>query len=412
MVGKSEDVNPKLEIEPDQLPERVAALPGVAELRRAGGEAPVYLVGGAVRDVLLGSERADLDVVVEGEIGPLARALGGELTEHERFETASVLLGDLEIDIARARTESYGHPGALPQVSPATLAEDLRRRDFTVNSMAVAVSGEGGLIDPTGGLDDLRAGALRALHERSFSDDPTRALRGARYAARLGLALEPGTERQLRTADLGTVSQDRVTAELAQIAYEPAPSDALGLVAEWGLLDLGTGPRLAAAIERLVSARRPWAEFADQATAVLLAVAPGDHPARLRARAAKLAHHATPGSPAEVQVLAHDHVPEVLAMARAAGAAWLDDYVERLRHVELEIDGYDLMAEGVPEGAPVGIGLNAALAAKLDGGSTRTRRRAPDRAGGNSDEPSRIRAGPHDRVATRRPRTRSGRRRR
>jgi tRNA nucleotidyltransferase (CCA-adding enzyme) len=339
----------------------------VPELRRASERAPVYLVGGAVRDMLLGSVRADLDVVVEGEVGPLAEALGGELTEHERFETASVTLGEIEIDIARARTETYERPGALPEVHPAAIDADLGRRDFTVNAMAIAIDGKGGLIDPLGGVADLRAGALRVLHERSFADDPTRALRAARYAARLGFSLEPGTEKLLRDADLGTVSADRVVAELALTATEAVPSQALELIAEWGLMDLGSGPRLAAAIERLFAQHPPWDEFADRGTAILLAVAPGEHSARLRARAAKLAHHAAPGSPAEIQVLAHDHVPEVLAMARAAGAGWLDDYVERLRHVELEIDGYDLMAEGVPEGAAVGTGLNAALAAKLDG---------------------------------------------
>ena len=356
-----------IEIDPSTLPERLDALPGVERLRRAAGDSTIYLVGGAVRDMLLGAERADLDVVVEGEVGPLADALGGEMVEHERFGTVNVVVGDLEIDIAGARAEEYEHPGALPEVRPATIAEDLERRDFTVNAMALALDGESELIDPRGGVEDLRAGVLRVLHDRSFSDDPTRALRAARYAARLGLALEPGTERILREADLEAVSSDRVAAELAHIAGEPKPSAALALVDEWGLIDLGKGPKLAAAIEHLYDARPGWAEFADRGVAILLAVAQGDHPARLRGRAGKVAHHAVPGSPAEIQVLAHDHVPEVLAMARAAGASWLDLYVDSLRHVELEIDGYDLIAAGAPEGPAVGIGLNAALASKLDG---------------------------------------------
>ncbi len=208
---------------------------------------------------------------------------------------------------------------------------------------------------------------LRVLHDLSFADDPTRALRAARYAARLEMELDPGTERLLRLADLGTVSGDRVLAELARIAAEQSPSAALKLIGEWGLLDLGSGPRLAAALERLFASSAEWREFANRDTAILLAVAPGEHPQRLRQRAAKLAHHAEPGSPAEVQVLAHDHIPEVLAIARAAGADWLDDYAARLRHVELEISGYDLVEAGVPEGPAIGRGLNAALAAKLDG---------------------------------------------
>ena len=366
MVGESRIVPGSPEIDPSKLPERLQALPGVNELR-ANAPAQVYLVGGAVRDLLLGMDRADLDVVVEDDIAPLAEAMGGELAEHERFGTAKVDLGDLVLDIARARSETYPQPGALPTVTPATLVDDLARRDFSINAMALPLSDEPTLIDPHDGLDDLRAGRLRVLHEKSFIDDPTRALRAARYMARLGLELEPETDVWLRAADLSTVSDDRVLAELAKIAGEERPSAALQLVSDWGLLDIASGPRLAAALERLFESDPEWGEFADRDTAILLGVAPGDHPARLRHRAAKIAHHDRPGSPAEIQVLARDHVPEVLAVARAAGADWLDEYVSRLRHVELEISGDDLIDAGVPEGPAVGRGLNAALAGRLDG---------------------------------------------
>ena len=266
-------------------------------LREACEGMPAYLVGGAVRDLLLGETRADLDVAVEGDVRALADALGGEIIVHERFETAAITVDGHEIDIARARAETYERPGALPTVSPASIAEDLARRDFTVNAMAVPLAGEAKLIDPHGGADDLAAGVLRVLHDLSFEDDPTRALRAARYAARLGLKPDPGTERLLRLADLGTVSDDRVLAELARIAAEEHPSEALKLIVEWGVLDLGSGPRLAAALERLFSSSAEWREFANRDTAILLAVAPGEHPQRLRQRAAKLAHHAKPGSP-------------------------------------------------------------------------------------------------------------------
>jgi hypothetical protein len=251
-------------------------------------------------------------------------------------------------------------------VAPATIEEDLGRRDFTVNAMALPLAG-GDLVDPHGGVADLGAGLLRILHPGSFVDDPTRALRAARYASRLGMELEPETERALRAADLGLVSEDRVVAELGRTAVEEHPSEALALIAEWGLLDLGKGPRLVAAIERLFAADPEWAEFANRYTTILLAVAPAEHAVRLRQRAAKLAHHSVPASPAEIHVLAHDHAPEVLAMARAAGAGWLDDYADRLRHVDLEITGYDLIEAGVPEGPGIGLGLNAALKGKLDG---------------------------------------------
>ena len=343
------------------------ANPDLRAVRKAADGLAVYVVGGAVRDLLTGEERADLDLVVEGDVRPLAERLGGELLEHERFRTASVSLDSGVVDIAQARAESYPQPGALPEVRPATITEDLARRDFTINAMAVPLAEDGELLDPHGGIDDLRAGLVRIIHGRSFIDDPTRGLRAARYVARLGFELETATEARLAEADPSTVSEDRVTAELARIAAEKRPSAALELIASWRLLELGPGPRLAAALERLFEDEPEWAAYADRETAILLAVAPGEHPARLRGRAAKLARHDTPGSPAEVQVLAHDHVPAVLAIARAAGADWLDDYVARLRHVDLEISGYDLIEAGVREGPAIGRGLNAALAAKLEG---------------------------------------------
>jgi tRNA nucleotidyltransferase (CCA-adding enzyme) len=363
------------EIDPHRVPAELAGNPEFERVRSAAEGLPVYVVGGVVRDLLIGEPRSDLDLVVEGEIGPLADALGGEVTEHERFGTATVELEDGEIDIAQARAETYPEPGALPEVTPATIAEDLARRDFSINAMAVPISGDGELLDPHGGVDDLGAGIVRVLHDRSFVDDPTRALRAARYAARLGFELDPETEALLRETDLTTISSDRLVDELGRIAMEEKPSAALQLVADWGLIRLGSRPRLAAALENLFASDPEWDRFADRATTILLMVAPGEHPAALRKRAAGLKKRDEPGSPAEIQVLARDHAPEVLAMARAAGARWLDDYVHRLRHVELEIDGYDLIEEGVPEGPEVGRALNAALAAKLDGN-----------AGGREDE--------------------------
>src|SRR4051794_7438973 len=149
---------------------------------RAAASEPVYLVGGAVRDLLLGRGRADIDLVVEGDAAALAAQLGADVVSHERFATAKVGLAGHEIDIAAARSETYPDPGALPVVEPAAGIEaDLARRDFTINAMAVPLREEPWLIDPYGGGADLEAGLLRVLHERSFADDPTRALRAARY---------------------------------------------------------------------------------------------------------------------------------------------------------------------------------------------------------------------------------------
>ena len=134
---------------------RVAALPGMDRLLPAlDGLPPTHLVGGAVRDLIVGHDSVDLDLTVEGDgvavARELARRLGGEASEHERFGTATVRAGDLAVDLATARRESYAHPGALPEVEPASLEEDLARRDFSVNAMAVGLSepGRGELSDP------------------------------------------------------------------------------------------------------------------------------------------------------------------------------------------------------------------------------------------------------------------------
>src|SRR3954452_1104331 len=258
-------------IEPERAVERVRALPALERVREAAGDVPVYLVGGAVRDLLLGRERTDLDVVLEGDAAALGRRLGGEVRAHERFATAMVALDGLVLDLATARSETYPRPGALPEVRPATLAEDLARRDFTVNAMAVPLTDEAELIDPHGGARDLERGLLRVLHERSFVDDPTRALRAARYAARYGFDLEPDTERLLREADLETVSRDRVEAELRKLAAEPRARQGFALLDEWGLVSVDAEALdLIDRIGELLEAG-PWQGFAPREQAVLAA---------------------------------------------------------------------------------------------------------------------------------------------
>jgi tRNA nucleotidyltransferase (CCA-adding enzyme) len=346
--------------DPARLVEGLAALPALERVREASSGLAAYLVGGAVRDLLLGRSSTNIDLVVEGDAGEVASRLGGEPVTHERFETATARVDGVEIDLATARTETYAHPGALPEVRPATLAEDLARRDFTINAMAVQLSGAPELIDPHGGLADLGRGMLRALHERSFVDDPTRALRGARYAARLGFRLEDETERLARAADLGTVSGDRVEAELRKLAAEADPRPGFELLDEWGLVTLPEGAgELIAAVSELLSAPS-WSEVCERPDAVL-AVAQG----RV-GDAAELAA-ARPERPSEAVEAARGRSGVELAAARAMGAEWLDRYVGEWRDVELEITGEDLLATGVLEGPSVGRGLRAALARKLDG---------------------------------------------
>ncbi len=350
------------EIDTQGLEARISSLPGFERVREAasasGSEA--YLVGGAVRDALLGAARADLDLVVGGDPGPLVEALGDTARTHDRFGTATVLTPEGPIDVATARTETYAHPGALPEVRAAGIGEDLARRDFTVNALAVPIAGAFELIDPTGGLGDLRAGVLRLLHAGSITDDPTRALRAARYAARLGLAPAPHSLELIEAADFSTVSGDRVDAELAKLASEDEPRRGFELLDRWGLIELapGAGDRLDAVVDLLGSPR--WREEVPRAEAVRAALVGPSAVVDGLLRAA-------PASPSAAVDLARGAAPAELVLARALGAEWLDRYLGEWRGVRLEIGGEDLLAAGVPQGPAVGRGLAAALRAKLDG---------------------------------------------
>jgi tRNA nucleotidyltransferase (CCA-adding enzyme) len=349
----------------DELAEALAAAyPELAEVAAAAPD-PTYLVGGAVRDLLLGRGRADIDLVVEGDPEALIGALGAETVEaHSRFGTFKAALPEAfgreeVLDIAAARRESYARPGALPLVElGAPIRTDLARRDFTVNAMAVDLAEPRELIDPYDGQADLGAGVLRVIHGGSFVDDPTRAIRAARYAARFGFGIEPGTRELLRATDLGTISPDRRAAELRKLSEEESATRALELLAGWGLIEPRAGGEsfaLARDVNRLLAAP-PWAEEADRAEAILAAaLGPWEDPFA----------GAVPARPSEGVRMARGHDPVELALARAAGAAWLDDWL-RWREVSLSITGADLTAAGL-EGPAIGEALDRALTAKLDG---------------------------------------------
>jgi tRNA nucleotidyltransferase (CCA-adding enzyme) len=349
------------DVDSAKLPDLVDSLPAIEVLREIADRVPAYLVGGAVRDLLLGIEGADLDVAIEGDAEALADLPGFIMERAGLFLTGRLERGGVKVDVAQARAESYPQPGALPEVRPASIAEDLARRDFTVNAMAYPLAAESELIDPHGGTDDLRAGLLRVLHERSFVDDPTRALRAARYAARFDFELEPGTAALLRDADMTTVSEDRTDNELRRIAAEEDPAKALALIAEWGVMPSldPRAPERVAEVTRLASAP-PWSEWVDRELAVMLAVV------RPLPQIRELAA-ATPERPSEAARLAQPWDPAQLLVARALGAEWLDRYADEWRHVQLEITGDDLLDAGIPEGPDVGQGLEAALSGKLDG---------------------------------------------
>lgn len=372
------------------------ALPAAAALLpRLGDAAGVHLVGGAVRDLLLGGAPPDLDLVVEGDAAALAARLGGRLRIHDRFGTSTVTLGDFSYDIARARSERYARPGALPDVSPATLAEDLLRRDFTVNAIAVALGPPqpGQLRAAPDALEDLQLRQLRVLHDRSFIDDPTRLLRLARYAGRLGFEIEPHTRALaadgVRSGALATVSGARIGAELRLLAREPDPTAAFHVLTELGLAG-AIDPRLEVPDEALARQALELLPPDGRADLLLLALAARPiRPGELSALLDSLAFEAPDRDaivasasraedvaaalrqarrPSEIAAVLAGQGPELAALAGALGPqAQALEWLSGLRRVRLEISGDDLLAAGIPQGPAIGRGLKAALAAKLDG---------------------------------------------
>lgn len=208
---------------------------------------PVYLVGGMVRDLLLDRPNEDVDLVVEGngiDFGyALAGFTGGRCHPHEPFLTAAVTLPDgHRVDVVSARTEFYRTPAALPEVATSLIRQDLYRRDFTINALAVALHGDrhGQLVDFFGGRKDLQKKEIRVLHSLSFIDDPTRAIRAVRYARRLNFAIAADTRNLIGMAIqegvFDELSGQRLRRELQQLLAEPHPTQALALLAELELI--------------------------------------------------------------------------------------------------------------------------------------------------------------------------------
>jgi len=221
----------------------------------------VYIVGGLVRDLLLGVKNFDLDIVIEGDGIGFAESLAGlfkaKLIRHRRFGTATVILRPgLKVDIASTRKEIYPQPASLPQVAPGTLRDDLLRRDFSINAMAIKISGKdfGKLVDFFGGKEDLAFGKIRVLHELSFIDDPTRILRAVRFEKRYSFHLESKTLRLLKEAGrrkmLEQVEPQRLRDELILILKEAQPlkqmqrvQELAGLKFIWNNLTLSTNSK-------------------------------------------------------------------------------------------------------------------------------------------------------------------------
>lgn len=367
--------------------DRVRAHPLVRSVRPALGDAPVCAVGGVVRDALLGVDPGDdLDLVVEGDATALARAVGRLLDApvdiFSRFGTATLRLPGGLVDMVSARRETYPHPGALPEVRSGDLDDDLARRDFTVNAMAVGLSGprDGDLIDPHHGLADLGTRTLRTLRPGSFVEDPSRLVRAARYVARLGLTFDAATRAEARAAARALdLRSARVAEETGRLLAEASASAALAVLG-----DLGVPWVVPAAAERVAAVERArlrpgappvpaWAlragaGIAADALAVSALPGGGRSLAMRMAEGPDLARRLTAAvTPSQIDRLLGAASPAAAVAALAEGADAVARWWARDRDRAVAVTGDDMLRAGIPPGPAVGRGLAAARAAMIDG---------------------------------------------
>ena len=355
-----------------------------------------YLVGGAVRDVLKGQSSGDLDTMVEHRCSEIAYAvaekLGGTVLKVTRFGTAALDIGAIQIDISTARRETYEKSGALPKVFPGTIDQDLARRDFTINAMAISLSRDsfGDLIDHHNGVLDLESGVVRVLHNQSFEEDATRILRAIRFAGREGYQLDEHTERLIRrdVRYLETVSGERIRHEIERIFLEPTSSamlqvandlkvlqaihpalgfdqsivppitcdlDDLNLIF-YGLITRQVSPEDVEPITTRLMLDSVRAAFVNDIVSIR-AIVPSLRLSKFNSETYYLLEG--------LQPLALDAYATFTDDAEAVKRIRL--YLDELRFVRPSITGESLLAEGVPEGPWIGQLLKSLLAARLDG---------------------------------------------
>ncbi len=365
----------------------------------ARADMSLYIVGGPVRDCLLRRTVTDLDLTTEGDALTLARImareLGGAWKKFDRFGTAKVILPGRTspIDLATTRTETYAHPGALPDVTRGTIETDLIRRDFTINAMAIRLDGaqQGTLIDLYGGESDLYSGMLRVLHDRSFEDDPTRLLRGARFEQRFNFTFAYDTERIIPSAlpMIDRVSGDRIRHELELIFRETQPLKALTRLDQLGVLpqidhELHVDEWVAARFQAQAAPFDPFAcwvwlacrlsenSLTRFSQRVNLARADAVHLAQVRAVRDVAETIGLLNSRSRIyRALAEYHERSlrvaltVIDQAEARAAVLL--YLNELREVKPTLDGTRLQELGVPRGPQIGRILAEVHAALLDG---------------------------------------------
>jgi tRNA nucleotidyltransferase (CCA-adding enzyme) len=379
--------------------------------------ADAYLVGGAVRDLFLNTPFRDIDIVVEGAAPRVARKIASQQNRpckvHDAFGTAEVNLeSGLRVDFASARREHYVAPGALPRVEPASIWEDLNRRDFAINAIAVNLANplQGEVIDPHDGIGDLRSQAIRVLHLRSFWDDPTRLFRAVRLEQRLGFSVERETLASARSAILegvlDKVSGDRIRNEFVLLCDEPQiVVSVFRRLGELGVLrSLLAEFRLTQSVEELLhrvesaadrlttrSSELTWqywlvvlmaltSEVSDSGRVLLadrlgilgsersVLLSGGPRAVQLlgilgQTRTKLIAHQVS-------EILRPCSVEELLflsALGNEEVAEWVYREIQEFRPLELTIDGSDLIEHGCVPGPELGRALGATRDARLDG---------------------------------------------
>ena len=364
-------------------------------------EQRLFLVGGIVRDILLNQPNSDIDLIVEGDAVKLAMELARvnqvKMIVHHRFRTARLNFSDFNFDLATSRKESYSKPGALPIVEPGIIMDDLQRRDFSVNAMAINIMpGDfGELIDLYGGLSDIDKRIIRILHSGSFIDDATRMFRAIRYEQRLGFIIDKGTLNLLQgdLAMIDTIGGDRLRHELELILREEFPERILSRADELGILRklhlLLPGKSLLA--KRLKQAKRLYKKGSPVVLYLCLmaynmTIAENEQfIMRLNFQKksalalqqtlylkAQLHRLNTPQvKPSDIYQLLCSYVPQAIEANMISCSStlvkdYLSQYLTRLCYIKPLLTGDDLMKMGIDTGPQIGEILAALYEAKLN----------------------------------------------
>ena len=367
----------------------------------------VYVVGGVVRDLVIGREPGDIDISVEGDAAGFATMLASRIGATDpvesqfltfKIDTSDVFETFATIDIVTSRSETYSESASLPEIEASSIEADLLRRDFTVNSMGISLSGEtwGALVDPSNGFADIMRKRIKVHHDGSFLHDPTRIFRAIRYTSRLGFSLDLRTQ-QLIEKSIGAIdnlSGDRIRREFELILTEPGFVEMLKSAEELDILGaISPGLRIGAknfqVLESLTENDQTPNDIQDLLALITFGLS-SDEAAQVVTRFdgpldwgepiignAELAKHVTvldrddlqPSEVAELlrgvpvaSIRAYQQIGPPLSRQK-----WLKNYLDTIRFVVQEINGDDLLEIGIPQGPIIGEIMDIVRIAKLDG---------------------------------------------